>query len=171
MKIDSLLSEKKGIAVSSFQLGDNKGESEDTKKEIDAVGTVEEVSLSISKEGVRRLQEQENLEQLAELQDQLEASKDSTAAFKDLTKMLEIARRISDGDKVPLKDERKLMEYNYKLYLAAKSAAALNEKENPKEYDTMFSEEKENGIDEENEEQKIACDETENDIILESGCE
>lgn len=43
--------------------------------------------------------------------EQLEASKEAKSAFEDMAKIMEIARRISRGDKVPAKDEKKLMEF------------------------------------------------------------
>lgn len=39
------------------------------------------------------------------------------------SKMLEVARRIAKGDKVPPEDEKRLMEYNFKLYMTAKQSA------------------------------------------------
>ena len=46
-------------------------------------------------------------------------------AAKEQSKIMEVARRIMHGDKVPSKDEKKLMEYDYKLYSMAKNAAAM----------------------------------------------
>ena len=40
---------------------------------------------------------------------------------------MEVARRIMRGDKVPPYDEKKLMEYDWKLYSMAKRAAAMVE--------------------------------------------
>ncbi len=51
---------------------------------------------------------------------------------------METARRIAAGDKVPAQDEKKLMDYNYKLYLSAKNAAILNEMKEHKEYDSLW---------------------------------
>lgn len=109
--------------------------------------------LTISAEALGLLQEQDaeqkenatsvqdainELFQKDSYQEQIENSKKSGDAFADDAKMLEIARRIAAGDKVPAKDERKLMEYNSKLYQAAKSAAMLNANKKHKKYKSLF---------------------------------
>ena len=48
-------------------------------------------------------------------------------AANEQGKIMEVARRIMRGDKVPPYDEKKLMEYDWKLYSMAKSAAAMVE--------------------------------------------
>lgn len=48
-------------------------------------------------------------------------------AAKEQGKVMEVARRIMKGDKVPAGDEKKLMEYDWKLYSMAKNAAAMLE--------------------------------------------
>ena len=65
-------------------------------------------------------------------------------AAEELTKMMEVFRRISSGAKVPPRDEKKLMEYNYELYMAAKTAAMLA-KQNDKEYDSLWEDEEASG--------------------------
>ena len=60
---------------------------------------------------------------------------------KDMAKCLEIARRISHGDKVPAKDEQKLMEYSLELYLSSKNAAAMNKMKSHKEYESLWEDE------------------------------
>ena len=76
---------------------------------------------------------------------QMERSEEQEDAVLDLAKVLEIARRISNGDKVPATDEKKLMEYSFKLYQVAKSAATLHKDKKRKEYDALF-EEDEKGV-------------------------
>ncbi len=102
------------------------------------------VSLDISKEGMSVL-EKSNDNNDAFLKDmyeeQLEASDKSTKAFTELAKMIEIARRIANGDKVPGSDEKKLMEFNSDMYQMAKTAAMLNENKSHKKYKTMFEDE------------------------------
>ena len=44
---------------------------------------------------------------------------------EDMIKIMEVARRIMKGAKVPASDEKKLMEYSMELYMAAKNMAAL----------------------------------------------
>lgn len=46
---------------------------------------------------------------------------------EDIIKIMEVARRIGRGDKVPAYDEKKLMEYSMELYMAAKNMAMLSE--------------------------------------------
>ena len=46
---------------------------------------------------------------------------------EDRIKIMEVARRIGRGDKVPAYDEQKLMEYSMELYMAAKNMAMLSE--------------------------------------------
>ena len=63
-----------------------------------------------------------------------------TGLAAEYGKILEVARRIATGGKVPYKDEKKLMEYSDKLYQAAKSAAMLlklREKDR-KKYDSLW---------------------------------
>ena len=48
-------------------------------------------------------------------------------AAEEMGKMLEIYHRIASGGQVPPEDEQRLMEYNHKLYMAAKTAAMLQE--------------------------------------------
>lgn len=88
------------------------------------------VSLTISEEAY--------LQQM--YQEQLEAGKQEAEAFKDMAKIMEVARRIANGDKVPPEDEKKLMEFNPDLYQAAKAAAIVNAHKKHKEYDSLFEE-------------------------------
>lgn len=88
-------------------------------------------------------------EELKEMyQEQLEAAKEAAKAagegMEDMAKIIEIARRISRGDKVPPSDEKKLMEFDSDLYQVAKAAAALHAKEKHKEHDALFEDENEN---------------------------
>lgn len=61
----------------------------------------------------------------------------------EMAKCMEIARRLSNGDKVPAKDEKKLMEFNFKLYMASKNAGALRQNEKRKEYKSLWEDEEE----------------------------
>ena len=62
-------------------------------------------------------------------------------AAEEMGKMLEIYHRIASGQ-VPPEDEQRLMEYNHKLYMAAKTAAMLQEGDG-EEYDSLFEDEEE----------------------------
>lgn len=56
-------------------------------------------------------------------------------------KCMEIMRRISRGDKVPLFDEQKLLNYNAEMYQMAKNMAMLAENKNREEHDSLWDEE------------------------------
>lgn len=74
-----------------------------------------------------------------------EASKQQGEAMKEygeeMAKCLEIARRIADGDRVPAADEKKLMDFNMEVYMAAKNMAAMNMDKKHKDYDSLWGEE------------------------------
>lgn len=77
-----------------------------------------------------------------------EASRQQADAMSDyaidLAKIMEVARRISNGGKVPAGDEQKLMDYSMELYMAAKNAAMMNElKEKREKYDSLWDDEDE----------------------------
>ncbi|MCM1065640.1 MAG: hypothetical protein NC420_14465 [Eubacterium sp.] len=62
----------------------------------------------------------------------------------DMAKIMEVARRISTGGKVPATDERKLMDYSMELYMSAKNLAMLKEmEEKRKKYDSLWADEDE----------------------------
>lgn len=63
---------------------------------------------------------------------------------KDMAKIIEVARRISKGGKVPPADEKKLMEYSMVMYMSAKNAAMMKEVKEKKQYDSLWEEEKSN---------------------------
>lgn len=78
-----------------------------------------------------------------------EASKQQKEAMEDsaleMSKILEVARRIGKGAKVPATDEKKVMDYSMDLYLAAKNLAMLNKmnKKKKEEYDSLWGDEEE----------------------------
>lgn len=60
----------------------------------------------------------------------------------DMAKIMEVARRISTGGKVPATDEQKLMDYSMELYMSAKNLAMLKElEEKRKKYDSLWEDE------------------------------
>lgn len=62
----------------------------------------------------------------------------------DMAKIMEVARRISNGGRVPATDERKLMEYSMELYMSAKNMAMLKELDEKREkYDSLWGDEDE----------------------------
>lgn len=114
-----------------------KTKSENGKTATDANEREEEEKRGVS------VQISENLKEM--YQKQVESAKEAAKAagegMNELAKIIEISRRISNGDKVPPGDEKKLMEYDSGLYMAAKAAAMLHAKEKHKEYDSLFEEE------------------------------
>lgn len=74
-----------------------------------------------------------------------EASKQQGEAMseytQDVAKLMEVARRIANGDRVPAYDEQKLMEFSMELYMSAKNLAVLNENKEKEEFDSLWKEE------------------------------
>lgn len=60
---------------------------------------------------------------------------------EDMAKIMEVARRIAQGGRVPAADEKKLMEFSMEMYMAAKNMAALHELKERKDYDSLWEEE------------------------------
>ncbi len=79
---------------------------------------------------------------------QLEDSKKENP-YEDLIKLIEVANRIAKGDKVPLSDEKKLLEKEPDMYLSAKMAATLNKDKKHKNHKALFEDEENGGIEEE----------------------
>jgi len=108
-----------------------------------------EISKELSKtdaeyEAVRSVMESIN-ERDAAIQNAEFARQQGEAAAEqaeELSKIMEVYRRIASGAKVPAEDEKKLMDFSYKLYMAAKTAAMLAER-NDKEYDSLWEDEEE----------------------------
>lgn len=92
---------------------------------------------------------------------QAEAMED---AAQEMQKIMIIARRIMHGDKVPPQDEKKLMEFDDKLYQMAKSAGAMAKYRDRKEYDSLWD-------DEEKEEMPDAMEEADNTDAFAEGPE
>lgn len=68
-----------------------------------------------------------------------------TDAALEMGKIMETARRIGKGARVPATDEKKVMDYSMELYLAAKNLALLNKMKEKKkeEYDSLWGDEEE----------------------------
>ena len=64
-------------------------------------------------------------------------------AAEDMAKCLEIARRISKGDKVPAQDEKKLMDFNMEIYQIAKNMAVMNMNKKHKEWESLWEDKEE----------------------------
>jgi hypothetical protein len=61
--------------------------------------------------------------------------------YKDLSKIMEVARRMSHGDIVPGSDEKKLMEYDKDLYQMAKNAQMMAQLREKKKYKSLWEDE------------------------------
>lgn len=66
-------------------------------------------------------------------------------AAVEMSKIMETARRIGKGARVPATDEKKVMEYSMELYMAAKNLAMLNKMNQKKKekYDSLWGDEEE----------------------------
>jgi hypothetical protein len=110
-------------------------------------------------------QNQKGLDSIIEMETGIfnaEASKQQGDAMQEaaenMSKCLEIARRISRGDKVPATDEQKLMEFNMEIYQMAKSMAIMNMNKKHKEWDSLWDDDEE---DKENPDPQEVADNTE----------
>ena len=101
------------------------------------------------------LEQQTNIMDMLASEQQADAMADSA---REQAKIMEVARRIMHGDKVPAKDEKKLMEFDYKLYAMAKNTAAmLKLQKDRKEHKSLWDDEEKR----ENIDVKEAADNTE----------
>lgn len=135
-KRSELLDKKKAL---------EKGEIEMTDEEVAALGkSLDRIDIQYEKasEFMAGFNEQKNLLYNAE------ASKRTGDAMAEKAendaKCLEIARRIARGDKVPPKDEEKLLEFSAEMYQVAKNMAVMAKKDKPKEHDSLWDDEDEN---------------------------
>lgn len=62
----------------------------------------------------------------------------------DMAKIMEVAHRISAGGIVPASDEKKLLDYSFEMYQAAKSMGAMVQMQKKREkYDSLWDDEEE----------------------------
>ena len=76
-----------------------------------------------------------------ELESSNKQAEAQSKAMNEEFKMLEIARRIQHGDKVPYEDEKALLEYDADLYSMSKELGMLRQNEKRKEYDSLLDDE------------------------------
>ena len=60
---------------------------------------------------------------------------------EDMAKAMTTARRIANGDIVPMTDERKLLEYDEELYRMAKMSAMLHQMEEHRKHKSLYEDE------------------------------
>lgn len=109
------------------------------------------LELSINANQEKFEKNQEILDQLAEQEAAVwnaEVCRQQSDAMSDyaldMCKIMEVARRISKGAKVPATDEQKLMDYSMELYMSAKNLAVMNaRKEKREKYDSLWDDEDE----------------------------
>lgn len=110
-----------------------------------------EIMVTISKEAKKKQEEQRKQTELDMLMTNMENERkrmeEAEEGSNELGKIMKIFRRIARGDKVPPKDESKLLEYSSELYQAAKNAAMLAKNDEPKRYKSVFDEDDEDDID------------------------
>lgn len=119
-----------GVVLDSAKSSSSLTDSEKQAEQDETKG----VCLEISQEAMNTFKE--------ELEQMRKQSKEGAEAALDFAKIMEIARRISNGDKVPPSDEKKLLEYSSEMYQMAKTAAMAHQNDKKrKEYDALFEEE------------------------------
>ena len=62
-------------------------------------------------------------------------------AAVDLAKIMEVARRIARGARVPAKDEKKVMDYSMELYMSSKNIASMRAANKKEKYDSLWDDE------------------------------
>lgn len=72
-------------------------------------------------------------------------SKTMSEYTQDVAKIMEVARRIAKGGKVPAADEKKLMEYSMAMYMSAKNMAMMNKMKDKEQYASLWDDEKDTG--------------------------
>jgi len=120
----------------------------------------EKDAAAIAKEMKKKALEEEEKRKAEEVMEQAEAQKMET---KHVGAILTIFRRISRGDKVPAKDEKALMEYDMKLYMAAKNIAQLVKRKKIKKYKKSLIKELEDKV-KEREKEKEKAEKAENAV-------
>lgn len=135
-KRNALLEQKKAL---------EKGEIEMTDEEVTSLGkAIDRVDIQYEKAS----EFMEGFNTRKSLLYNAEASKRTGDAMAEKAendaKCIEIARRIARGDKVPPKDEQKLLEFNSEMYQMAKNMAAMVKNEKRKEHDSLWDDEDEN---------------------------
>lgn len=129
-KRSELLEQKKALEKGEIQMTDDEAVS--LKKAIDRV----EIQYEKASEFMQGFNMRKSLMQNAE------ASRQQGDAMAkqtdDYVKCIEVARRIARGDKVPMRDEKKLLEFNAEMYQTAKSLGSMKRNGKPKEHKSLW---------------------------------
>ena len=86
------------------------------------------------------------MEQRAAMADMVVAKQQGEAMedyVEDLGKIMEVARRLMEGDIVPPTDEKKLMDYSMEMYQAAKNMGTMIKNQERKEHKSLWEDEEE----------------------------
>ena len=136
-KRNELLEQKKALEKGEIEMSDDEVAS--LKKALDRV----DIQYEKASEFMQGFNEQKSIMQNAE------ASRQQSGAMAkqadEYSKCIEVARRIARGDKVPPKDEKKLLEFNSEMYQMAKNMGAMVKRsEKQKEHKSLWKDEDEN---------------------------
>ena len=136
-KRNELLEQKKALEKGEIEMSDDEVAS--LKKAIDRV----DFQYEKASEFMEGFNMKKSLMQEAEASRQ--QSDAMAKAADDYIKCIEVARRIARGDKVPPKDEKKLLEFNSEMYQMAKNMGAMAKRsEKHKEHKSLWKDEDEN---------------------------
>ena len=135
-KRNELLEQKKALEKGEIEMTDDEVAS--LKKAIDRV----DIQYEKASEFMEGFNMKKSLMQNAEASRQ---QSDAMAKQADeYIKCIEVARRIARGDKVPPKDEKKLLEFNAEMYQMAKNMGAMAERtKKQKEHKSLWKDEDE----------------------------
>ena len=136
-KRSELLEKKKALEKGEVEMTDDEVLS--FKKALDRV----EIQYEEAAELMQGLDIKKALMQTAEVSRQQSDAMAKQA--DDYIKCIEVARRIARGDKVPPKDEKKLLEFNAEMYQMAKNMGSMVKRnEKHKEHKSLWKDEDEN---------------------------
>lgn len=130
---EALYEQKKALAEGKIEM---------TDEEISALGKAID-RVEFDRERASEFLEGLNMKRMF-LQNAESTKRSGEAAAKiasDYSKCLKVARRIARGDKVPPKDEQKLMEFSSVMYMTAKNMAALAQNEKAKKHKSLWGDE------------------------------
>lgn len=133
---DALYEQKKALEDGKIEMSD---------EEITALGkAIDRVELNC--ENASKFMEGFNLKKtfLQNAESNKRAGENAAKRADDYSKCLEVARRIARGDKVPPKDEKKLLEFSSEMYQMAKTMAAAAQNEKAKKHKSLWKDEDEN---------------------------
>lgn len=135
------------VQVNAAKQGTILDEYRNSGVDLELSGVVSEESVFTEEELEQMRKEEQEKRMKESYQQQVESAKEAAEGmseeFGDLTKAVEIARRLMHGDIVPQSDEKFLMDFDKDMYLGAKSMQALAQNEDKKKYDSILEDEEE----------------------------